>query len=243
MKLPQRSKVTNTKQKTIAEGKKTRDRGQGYVEDSKKRADIRYNRRVGLMNAIRMLSLSTKDDIYMEIKHADTGEVVRYSTDIEEMVSKIAQLRLSPLSDRIVPATPTNYPQLSMDQLSPLSRQLARIPSPSSFQGSSSSATPRPPPNDAVLLSLSPSVSSNIPTAPLDVNTCQKCKTVHATDKDLDSAWVGCNKKGCNYWIHSICIGVEADRDGEALSLREKFWCPKHIKKPLIGAKRKLHTR
>ena len=94
--------------------------------------------------------------------------------------------------------------------------------------------------SDGFLEVLSPSASiSNTSTKEkIDENTCQICSIEHGSVDDLDFPWIGCSSKGCKYWIHLICLGIECLQ--ENLKFIGKYWCPMHNKNKLVKAKRKL---
>jgi len=83
--LIQSNKKVDSKTKTVSQRKQTRRRGEEYISDAKKRSDARYKRRNGLINAMHLLSLTTKDNVYIEITHYKTKEVKRYSTNWQDL--------------------------------------------------------------------------------------------------------------------------------------------------------------
>ena len=92
--------------------------------------------------------------------------------------------------------------------------------------------------NDDFFKETSPSMSNIIPNEEVDSNLCQICYIRHGSDKDIDSPWVGCSYKGCNFWVHSLCSGYQTKDD--QVEGMGKFYCPKHIRRPLITAKRRI---
>ena len=92
--------------------------------------------------------------------------------------------------------------------------------------------------NDDFLKETSPSMSNIIPNEEVDSNLCQICYIRHGSDEDIDSPWVGCSYKGCNSWVHSLCSGYQTKYD--QVESMGKFYCPKHIRRPLITAKRRI---
>ena len=67
--------------------------------------------------------------------------------------------------------------------------------------------------------------------------TCSICRAKHGSqeDRELGSPWLGCAYDGCDYWVHSFCVGI----DGEGSKLRNigNFWCSQHNPKRARFAK------
>lgn len=64
---------------------------------------------------------------------------------------------------------------------------------------------------------------------------CAVCNVIWQSPEDIKfgekhsqrkSAWVGCDKPGCKFWGHVLCVGLIVT-PGKAIELHA-FFCPKH---------------
>jgi hypothetical protein len=74
---------------------------------------------------------------------------------------------------------------------------------------------------------------------------CQCCGVPHGSPQDnsINSIWLGCESKGCEYWIHLCCLGLlmkksRGKKADEAVEETEdiinkhlQYFCPKHVEK------------
>ena len=93
---------------------------------------------------------------------------------------------------------------------------------------------------DNFLLENSP--SSNITTRKgYDRSTCQICKAKYGEPDDIESPWVECSARRCNYNIHFLCIGFEFKKRTEEQEKSDfKFYCPVHREAKLSQVRKKL---
>ena len=78
---------------------------------------------------------------------------------------------------------------------------------------------------------------------PSDENVCRKCGISFSSkmDDDYDSTWVNCSRRGCTYWVHMYCLGLEVDDcDNNVFERTVRYYCSKHNPHPLPRAKSSL---
>ena len=96
----------------------------------------------------------------------------------------------------------------------------------------SSKLTHSSPNISAKLLALSPYPVKKNPkpkSRAMDRNKCSTCGVLFnsKTDKEMGSPWLGCDAKGCQFWIHSSCYGFpNADDD---TFRNTEFYCKNNI--------------
>ena len=90
--------------------------------------------------------------------------------------------------------------------------------------------SPPPVPSFDALAQSSPSKRMRIDNELLfvDKDSCRICKIKHQSKADVecDSPWMGCNRKDCGYWVHSVCKGFADATEEEIDELN--FYCPEH---------------
>ena len=83
-------------------------------------------------------------------------------------------------------------------------------------------------PSDIDLLNVTPStgvsqqnLKSLVSSDGVDSQLCQICKSVYDSVEDLekDSPWLGCEEIHCQYWVHTLCIGLMV-----TLCFQKKNW-------------------
>ena len=150
-KIPENNKGKSTKEETIAAGKKTRDRGQKFEEDTK-RYNKRSKRRQGILRDLFLLNLVRNDHTYIEFANTETGKTVKFGTRIEDII----QNKLK--SSNTLPLSPFTSPFTTTLQQIPNS---STAPPPSTLPVSSSSCTiTTPPPTATSLLELQNNIIS-----------------------------------------------------------------------------------
>ena len=67
----------------------------------------------------------------------------------------------------------------------------------------------------------------------MDQNKCNICGVLFYSrmDKELKTAWLDCNARGCQFWIHTSCYGLPTAEDDTFENI--VFFCKKHIKTKL----------
>ena len=60
-------------------------------------------------------------------------------------------------------------------------------------------------------------------------------------DKEMGSLWLGCDAKGCQFWIHSSCYGFPNAEDDAFPNI--EFHCGKHIQSKIKSKKIKLYKQ
>ena len=80
---------------------------------------------------------------------------------------------------------------------------------------------------------------------PNDRNICKKCKLVYNSkmDDDYDSLWINCAHRGCDWWVHMYCMGIDVRENNiQDFESIVKVYCQSHNPHPLPrpSSKRKL---
>jgi len=206
----------------------TRSRALKYIEDNKSRGNCRSKRRKELATSMAQLSLTTKDDVFMEIHHLEKREIKKMCTNPLLLLQKattevpqtiLSQQPLTPLSSPMSPlptfsSIPTipSLPMLLLEEqqqssfVSPLSPPpdpphflpISTIPSTIPSSSSISLSTTAP-----LTMPSSTTHTSSIQTVPLDQFLLDASPTVEhpKISKRKDSCQI-CNKEdGADTWI------------------------------------------
>ncbi|XP_057308062.1 probable basic-leucine zipper transcription factor S [Hydractinia symbiolongicarpus] len=72
----------------------------------------------------------------------------------------------------------------------------------------------------------------------VNCNMCHICEIEH--EKDLDSTWVNCNRRNCDYWVHVVCVGIDIS-DKWLKNL--KYFCPTHNAVRVTAARKRLFKK
>jgi len=179
--------------------KKKRKRGKEYIEDPRKRSKSRSQRKNGLLHAMGTLKLVSGDETYLEITNANSKEVAVFSTS--------QQILLEKGHFKVIPS-----------QLSPSETAPSQVVLPRSILTPSSPKANELSPSTPDLKELNQGKRSSKQTAAdypetLNPDQCQICKRTSSLDTDLMSPWVKCDNKGCFYWCHMICLGIESPKE------------------------------
>ena len=190
--------------------------GQKYIKDGCKRAKSRYNYQTGMRRTMKQYKTTTGDDVsitFFQTTNNKNRQVYKYATKKELVAGK----KFSNATTQ----TTNSQPEVSEDEDEPgLSQSIE----------SSTPATPS---------------SKRRKGTPTDRNVCRKCKLVYNSkmDDDYDSLWINCAHRGCEWWVHMYCLGINvADKDVDNFESTVKIYCPTHNphQLPRPNFKRKL---